>query len=388
MWHPQSFSLNRLALLFLLAIPISAVQLTPEERRFWARLNDEVVTTQDNFLFQGSDSTDLQPPKIPEWLFDIPPPETSRSFPPVAPPHVLRSNAPYTSAPNQRGMASPVNQFLAQPLPPPPPPPPGVFPQTPGTMLSNALNDLYLISPSVFQPESNPFDISFGADARTQPPPPPLFGFTPLHDPFVTLPSMTPGPSTMGAAQPITGAASVWSDTYPSLEWNALSTPVAAPSTLPPSVTYFDPPPNVPPPSTDAPPLLSHVQDGRVTKSRSQRISAQPSRGRRLPKASVNERQWVCDVCEFAFSRQGNLFLFSSSTAIHSTNRFGYVEHLKRHKRSHTNERPFLCPYCGNSFTRSDNFRVHLTLHENSKHVSTEHTQKQTTIRSDKKGET
>lgn len=60
--------------------------------------------------------------------------------------------------------------------------------------------------------------------------------------------------------------------------------------------------------------------------------------------ASPEDKRYVCETCYKGFRR---------------------VEHLKRHKKTHTNERPFACPIpdCGRKFSRNDNLKAHVLTH-------------------------
>lgn len=59
---------------------------------------------------------------------------------------------------------------------------------------------------------------------------------------------------------------------------------------------------------------------------------------------SGKRRKFVCNICTKAFAR---------------------IEHLKRHRRSHTNEKPFKCDLCKHEFTRRDLLLRHARIFHN-----------------------
>lgn len=158
-----------------------------------------------------------------------------------------------------------------------------LIPQTPGTLLTNALGDLNFLSPSVFSADTNPFDTLFGTLSV------PISAPTRIQNSGVEF---------LGPTLPII--------------------PSTSPEHIPPDDTpIFEPPSRAATPEAGA----SHIQDGKIAKPRSRhRINRTPSdsgqviRGRSIPNKKTKDRPWQCDQCQRAFGRQGKfLYLFCQS---------------------------------------------------------------------------
>lgn len=72
------------------------------------------------------------------------------------------------------------------------------------------------------------------------------------------------------------------------------------------------------------------------------------------------EPQSLNQSSHISSSRSWNSLEFSCSLC---GDTFKRLEHLSRHKLSHTEERPYSCPMCNKGFTRKDTLSRHIPIH-------------------------
>ena len=225
---------SQIVFVFLLCFLRDVLCSNISDEDFWRQLENEMLVSDftQELPFRGISNHELF---WDQFQHDL-------TLPPPAVPEIVTSDNLYSVEPSSE---------LQTPMP--------YIPSTPGSQLTNALGELNLLSPSLFNEYTNPFDTLFGSIIRPVSP------------------------------QPI--------------PHNDFLTPIV-PSTSFPEQSEPQPQPGP-----------SHVQNNKVVKPTPRRRHTDASvsrssstRGRHMPTVRTEERRWQCDECQKTFARQGKPF--------------------------------------------------------------------------------